>query len=441
MRRLAPQAAPLERRVSAAVVALVALGLAAVGLLVVARVHGHVRAAGEQSLRRTLAAAAPGLPGRVPEVPGVRLAALSAEGDVSGDRALARLVRGRRASTFRTGSATVVVARVARPSGVLTVAAATRSPDHLDRELLWIEAQGLIPIGIALVGLAIWLFERAARRHRERLEAVAAAACRIGAGDYTERLDEVRDDEVGRLAASFDSLADSLELLEQERGTYVASVSHDLRNPLALIRAYAFALRRGEGSDARLARLETIEHEVDRVSTMVDDLRQAGRMHGLARTLEPEDCDLVALIASFAARQRPLLAARGIELEVAGANEPVEARADAARIEQVLQNLLENAARQLVQGGRILIAIERLADVAEVSVEDSGPGLEGAAGDLLTAGTQGARPGERGLGLAICHAIAAGHGGALIVGNGEELAGARFTIRLPLLRAAIPVDP
>ena len=425
---------------SAAVVALVALGLASVGLLVVARVHDHVRAAGEQSLRRTLAAAAAGLPGHVPEVPGVRFAAISGGGGASGDAALARLARGHRASTFRSGSATVVVERITRRSGIVTIAAATRTPDDLDRELLWIEAQGLIPIGIALVGLAIWLFERAARRHRERLEALGDAAGRIGAGDYSGRLGEVRDDEIGRLAATFDSLADTLELLEQERGTYVASVSHDLRNPLTLIRAYAFALRRGEGSDSRLARLETIEHEVDRLSTMVDDLRQTGRMHGLARTLEPESCDLGELIVSFASRRRPLLATRGIELAVAVADEPLEARADAARIEQVLQNLTENAVRQLGQGGRIRISITRIGDAVEISVEDSGPGLARACEDPFAAGVQGANPGERGLGLAICRAIADGHGGELTAGDSRDLGGARFTLRLPGRPAAIPLD-
>ena len=440
MRRPIPHTAPLERRVSAAVVALVALGLALVGLLVVARVHDHVRSAGEQSLRRTLAAAAAGLPGRPPEVAGVRFAGISPGGVASGDLALARLVRGHRPSTFRAGSSTVVVEHVTRASGVATIAAATRAPDRLDRELLWIEAQGLIPIGICLVGLAIWLFERAARRHRGRLEALGDAAGRIGAGDYTARLGEGSDDEIGRLASTFDSLADTLELLEHERGTYVASVSHDLRNPLTLIRAYAFALRRGEGSDARLARLETIEHEVDRLSTMVDDLRLTGRMHGLARTVDAAVCELAELVESFASRQRPVVAGYGLSLEVSVPHDPIEAFADAARIEQLLQNLTDNAVRHCASGGEIRIELSRTGSSVEIAVEDSGSGLEGQGAELFLPGTQGANPGHRGLGLAICHAIADGHGGELSAGAGARLGGARFVFRLPLHRAAVPAD-
>ena len=441
MRRPIPPGVPLERRVSAAVVALVALGLAAVGLLVVSRVHDHVRAAGEQSLRRTLAAAAAELPGRPPQVEGVRFAAISTGGVVGGDAALARLVRQHHGgSTFRSGASTIVVEHVTRSTGVVTIAAASRVPDRLDRELLWVEAQGLIPIGIGLVGLAIWLFERAARRHRERLEALGDAAGRIGAGDYTGRLDDGPHDEIGRLAATFDSLAGTLELLESERGTYVASVSHDLRNPLTLIRAYAFALRRGEGSDARLARLETIEHEVDRVSTMVDDLRMIGRMHGLARTLEPEVFDLGGLIDSVAARQGPLLAARGLSLVVAVPREPIAVRADVARIEQVLQNLTENALRHAGTGGQIRIEIVRVDGAVELAVEDSGAGFRGDGAALFAPGAQGTNPGERGLGLAICQAIADGHGGQLAARHGETLGGARFVLRLPLRPTFVPAD-
>ena len=423
---------PLEHRLSAAVVALVALGLAAVGMSVVLRVHERVARDGERALARTLEAATPAFArDGLPHAAGVRFAAISPAGRVRGDRQAATLALGRPTGTRRAGGLTLAVQRSARPAGTTTLVAASTTPSLLDRELLWIEAEGLIPLGLCLVGLAIWLFERAARRHRERLEAVGAAAGRIRAGDLSGRISSPQHDEIGRVADSFDSLADTLEMLEGERGTYVAGVSHDLRNPLTLIRAYAHALRRGDDLDARISRIETIEHEVDRLAAMADDLLVAGRIHGLARTVTVEPCDLAGLIETFAGRREPLLAREQILLTTRTPADGLHGLADAQRIEQLLQNLVENAARHCEPGSEIRLTLASAGADVEITVEDSGCGLAAGPFDPFGEGVQGANPGALGLGLAICRAIVEGHGGELSAGASDDLGGARFSARFP----------
>ena len=255
--RRPPRYVPLEARLSIAVALVVALALAAIGLFVVARVHDRVAREGRTSLMRTLDAASPALQqGRVPRIPGTRLAWLEA-GAAGGDAALVAAARSGRASALGT------IAE--RNVGGRRVLAASRAPQHVERDLLLIEAEGLAPIGLVLVLVGVRLFERAGRRHRQHLETIMLAAQQIGDGDRDVALVSGRS-EVGRVAGSLEALATGLRDLDRERGLYVSQVSHDLRNPLAVIGAYASVLRRGERSRPRAAKLRTIEDEVSRLA-------------------------------------------------------------------------------------------------------------------------------------------------------------------------------
>ena len=179
------------------------------------------------------------------------------------------------------------------PSDAWVAARARRDsrPQHLDRDLLLIEAEGLAPIGLVLLLVGVRLFERAGRRHRKQLETIVDAARRIGDGDRDVAL-VTSGSEVGRVAGSLEYLAHGLRDLDRERGLYVSQVSHDLRNPLAVIGTYASVLRKGERSRPRAAQLQTIEDEVSRLALMVDDLLALGRTHALALHIQwhPSTC-------------------------------------------------------------------------------------------------------------------------------------------------------
>ena len=237
--------------------------------------------------------------------------------------------------------------------GSRRVLAVSRAPQHVERDLLLIEAEGLAPIGLVLVLVGVRLFERAGRRHRKQLETIAAAAQRIGDGERDVALVAGRS-EVGRVAGSLEQLANGLRELDRERGLYVSQVSHDLRNPLAVIGTYASVLRRGERSRPRAAKLQTIEDEVSRLALMVDDLLALGRTHALAMHIQRAPADVRALVHDAVATARARSGrTRVLLLAPAG---PMTAVVDAQRLRQALDNLLDNAIRHARSEVRVELA-------------------------------------------------------------------------------------
>jgi signal transduction histidine kinase len=411
---------PLEARLSVAVALVIAVALAAIGLLVVARIHDRVAAEGRANLARTLTAASPALRvGRVPQIPGTRLAWI-AGGRAGGDAALVAAARSGRASALGT----VVEQRV----GGRRLLAASRGPQHTERDLLLIEAEGLAPIGLVLVLVGVRLFERAGRRHREQLETIAVAARRIGDGDRDVTL-VTGPGEVGRVAGSLERLAHGLRDLDRDRGLYVSQVSHDLRNPLAVIGVYASALRRGERSRPRAAQLQTIEDEVARLAVMVDDLLELGRTHALGLHIQRAPADVRAIVADAVGAARA--GARPKRVLLLAPASAVSAVVDPQRVRQALDNLIDNAVRH----ARTQVRVELTAKARELvlRVEDDGPGIDRhVLPRLFDAFAHGPeRAGGSGMGLSTVRAIAEAHGGGVSVGTAGER-GARFTLRLPL---------
>jgi signal transduction histidine kinase len=412
---------PLEARLSVAVAVIVALALAAIGLFVVARIHDRVAHQTRADLARTLAAAAPALRrGQVPLVPGARLAWI--EGDrAGGDAGLVSAARSGRAADLGT----LAVAQV----GARRVFAVTRSGQHVERDLLLIEAEGLVPIGLVLVLVGVRLFERAGRRHRQHLETIAHAARRIGDGDRDVALVSGRN-EVGRVAGSLEHLAHGLRDLDLERGLYVSQVSHDLRNPLAVIGVYASVLRRGERSRPRAAQLQTIEDEASRLAVMVDDLLELGRTHALALHIQRAAADVRAVVAHAVDAARAGAGTKRVLLTAP--SEPLPAAVDARRLRQALDNLLDNAVRHARSEVRVELVAASQRELLVV-VEDDGPGIDRELlPRLFDAFAQGpGRTGAAGVGLSTVRAIAEAHGGGISVGPAGA-GGARLTLRLAL---------
>jgi signal transduction histidine kinase len=412
---------PLEARLSVAVALVIALALAAIGLFVVARIHDRVADEGKAGVARTLAAALPALArGEIPAVEGTRLAWIDGA-RAGGDPLL--VAAGRSGRTGDLG--TLVESRV----GTRRVLAASRVREHVERDLLLIEAEGLVPIGLVLVLVGVRLFERAGRRHRKQLETIVDAAQRLGDGDRDVALVGGRN-EIGRVAGSLEHLAHGLRELDRERGLYVSQVSHDLRNPLAVIGVYASVLRQGERSRPRAARLQTIEDEASRLAIMVDDLLELGRTHALALHIQRTPADVHGLVSDAVAAARARSGSTRVLLLAAAPVPP--AAVDAQRLRQALDNLLENAVRHARSEVRVELVAPSERELAVV-VEDDGPGIEHQLlPRLFDAFAQGAeRTGGAGVGLSTVRAIAEAHGGGVSVGSAAA-GGARFTLRLPL---------
>ncbi|GAT69034.1 two-component system sensor histidine kinase [Planomonospora sphaerica] len=252
--------------------------------------------------------------------------------------------------------------------------------------------------------------------------------------------------ELGTIAAALDEAYRRIRLgrereraLEGARRELVAWVSHDLRTPLAGMRAMAEALEDGVVSDAETVNRyhARIRLEADRLSGMVDDLFELSRIHAGALRLSRRRIGLGDLVADALAGVEPLARAKGVRL--AGSVDPVvPVQADAGELSRALCNLVANAIRHTPAGGTVSVRATAEGGLARLSVTDRCGGIPAEdlprVFDVAFRGEAARSPrgdgAGAGLGLAIARGIVEAHEGAIGVVNTGP--GCRFEIRLPL---------
>ena len=238
------------------------------------------------------------------------------------------------------------------------------------------------------------------------------------------------------------------QIREQERAAeaarrdLVAWVSHDLRTPLAGIRAMSEALRDSVVTEPEDVTefADRIDRETIRLSSMVDDLFEMSRIHSGALTLELETIDLREVADEVRAGLAQVAARSQVELEL-DAPEPVPAPVGVSALARVLRNLVLNALAHTPEGGRVTISVLRDGTEAVLRVDDTGTGIPDddldRIFDLAFRGTEhrspaGADglPAGTGMGLAIARGLVDVHGGTVVAANLRP--GARFEVRLPV---------
>jgi signal transduction histidine kinase len=222
--------------------------------------------------------------------------------------------------------------------------------------------------------------------------------------------------------------------MERSRRQLVAWVSHDLRTPLAELRAMAEALEDGIAADTGRYHRQ-IRAEVTRLSDMVDDLFELSRIESGTLSLSLDRIEVGDLISDAVASMEAVAQARGVQLTgVAGS--PLMVQADARELARALANLLANAIRHTPEGGCVQVAASANAGDVLMTVADGCGGIPEAdlalVFDLAWRGTSARTPGAdggAGLGLAIVRGIVEAHQGQVSVVNTED--GCRFEVRLP----------
>jgi signal transduction histidine kinase/CheY-like chemotaxis protein len=232
------------------------------------------------------------------------------------------------------------------------------------------------------------------------------------------------------------------------RDPFLAALSHELRDPLAPIRtSVALMNRAGSGDPVIRQAKEIIDRQVNHLTRLVDDLLDASHLAQGRMTVARENLDLKALAAAVAEDHRGALEAAGVRLDLALPAGPVRVAGDPARLAQVIDRLLENAARYTDRGGRVELSLAvQESGPAVLAVEDTGIGLE--PGDLgllfepfYRAGAGADRSAGLGLGLALVKDLVDLHGGTVSAHSDGPGRGARFTVRLPLAEGRDPAAP
>jgi heavy metal sensor kinase len=362
-----------------------------------------------------------------------------AERPLVGPEALARALAGTTIrETVGTGSDRepfrVLAIRLPGPGAPSVVVVAT-SLEETNRSIgrLAVLLLAAVPVALAAAAAGGWWLARAALRPVARM---TKAASEIGAGTLDERIDvPAAADELQRLASTLNAMLERLQAAVEQKRRFVGDASHELRSPLAVMRTELdVTLTDPSLPPAAREALASVDEEVTRMSRLVDDLLVLARIDEGGLPLLLGRIDLREVAENAVSSMRVLAGARGIELSLEGSPAPTEA--DAARIEQVIVNLVGNAVKFTGLSGKVGVEVWSDEGGVGLTVRDTGPGI---APDLLPTifdrfvradPARSRAEGGSGLGLAICHEIVHAHGGRIWV-ESEPGRGSAFSFRIP----------
>jgi signal transduction histidine kinase len=273
------------------------------------------------------------------------------------------------------------------------------------------------------------------RRILGPLDELRAASKRLAGGDLSARASESGPRELHELGLAFNEMAANLEHLFDARRELVAWASHDLRTPLASLRAMVEALEDGLAEPAEY--LPAIRAQTDLLSDLVEDLFELARIDSGVLALELREASLGELVASCLESLRPSAQSRGVRLEsrLDPSNPLVKVAPD--KVQRVLLNLVENAVRHTRREGAVAVVVQRDTDHVVIAVEDEGAGLAPGAPERMFERfwrddeSRTRSSGGAGLGLAIAQGLVHAHGGTIWAENRRE-GGARVAFTLPL---------
>jgi PAS domain S-box-containing protein len=242
--------------------------------------------------------------------------------------------------------------------------------------------------------------------------------------------------------ARLQGLNAELSAADRRKDEFLATLSHELRNPLAPMRSAVDILKRkyGDGPDERL--MQALDRQLRHMTRLVDDLMDVSRITQGRMRLRSAPVELAALVRSAAQDMAATMAAAHHALRVSVAAPPVLVHGDATRLAQVVINLLTNAAKYTPDGGTIDLHLASDAGTAEIRVRDTGIGIPGAALATVFNMFSQLEPaldrakGGLGIGLALVRGIVELHGGSIRADSAGPGQGSEFTVRLPLAAAA-----
>jgi PAS domain S-box-containing protein len=255
-------------------------------------------------------------------------------------------------------------------------------------------------------------------------------------------------DDAGNLLGAVNILVDiteqkraqeALREMDRRKDEFLATLAHELRNPLAAIRNALHILRKtGGGGEAGGRVRDVLERQVGNLVRLVDDLLDVSRVTRGKIELRRERVELAAVVRSALETSRPLLDEAGHELTVSLPPEPVYLWADPLRLAQVFLNLLNNAAKYTEPGGRIRLGAELAGNEVLVRVRDTGVGIPAEmlprVFDLFVQGDRATRysGGGLGIGLSLVRSLVQLHGGTVRAHSAGPGQGSEFVVRLPL---------
>lgn len=358
--------------------------------------------------------------------------------------------------------AVVVGSRIVLPSDGGTYALYYVFPMTEEQRTLNLVLRSLLTSGALLLLLTAGIVFLVTRQVITPVRLARRVAERIASGRLEERMHVHGEDDIARLAISFNQMTDALQqqirqlvAFSRAQRQFVSDVSHELRTPLTTVRMAGDVLHDSRGSFEPVAAraAELLQKELDRFENLLADLLEISRFDAGAAGLELSEVNLCDVAHRVAEQARPLARQRGVTV-VVEAPDPCVAEVDERRIERVLRNLVSNAIDHAnVRGdARVVVRVAGDREAVAVTVRDYGVGLQPGQAAMVFNRFWRADPararstGGTGLGLAISLEDAQLHGGWLQVWGAPE-AGAQFRLTVPrragdpLAHSPLPLVP
>jgi len=236
----------------------------------------------------------------------------------------------------------------------------------------------------------------------------------------------------------------ALRSADRRKDEFLATLGHELRNPLApILNSLEILKLSGAAAQGGAAHAcAVMERQVSHLNRLVDDLLEVSRITRGVIEVKKEPQDLVAVVKNAVDTSRPILDGLRHELRLLTPQEPVFVAGDAVRLTQVFANLLNNAAKYTNHGGHITVTVDRDRDHAVVSVKDDGigiaPGVLASVFDMFMQVDRSTRraQGGLGIGLTLVKSLVGMHGGQVEARSDGPGLGSEFVVRLPLIRAS-----
>lgn len=287
-------------------------------------------------------------------------------------------------------------------------------------------------VALLLAGICVFWVVRSVMKP---LSALAAATAHMSDGDFSVRVDETRGSrEVRHLAATFNTMAQKLDAVENSRKEFVANVSHELKSPITSIRGFVEGMAEGViPPEDHPKYLQLVSDETRRLSGLIGELLALSRLEQDDAKLNYTDFDINEMLRRAIIRRINDLDAQELDVDCDFGTDPCPVHADADRIEQVVVNLFDNAIRFTPKGGRIVLETRTGDKACTVTVRDNGVGI--AEEDrprvferFFTVDRAHTAGKGTGLGLSICQRILQMHGHQIRLLDTEEGAAFSFTL-------------
>ncbi len=323
------------------------------------------------------------------------------------------------------------ITRNGKVLGVLRMSLTLKQFQYQFARVLW-TVLGTLVLTIVLCAL---LSDRLARSLSTPIETMRNFAIRLGGGHFGDRLVIEQTDELGQLASELNRMSERLASLDQERRAFLANVSHELRTPISNVQVTVEALKNGAADEPELRDrfFDTIESETKRLSRLIHDLLDLGRLEAGVSYLERQTLSLQGLINRAVKAMEPRMQRKAVSVKLNVID--LQLQGDSERLLQALLNILDNAIKHSQPQTQLSISGQRQGKLVEIIIQDQGHGIHER--DLPRIfdqfyTTDPSRQGSgSGLGLAIAKRIVEAHGGCILASSSVGQ-GATFTIQLPL---------